>query len=250
MRIPFGCRSLRWTLGAAALALMFGTQGEAVEAPDSIRQLMLKMDAAMKGIRSAECTFKKRVRPKNKLMPLEEMRLKSNTKGDVYIRWTGKRHHGREVLYRPAHHNGKLVYKAPVVNLKLDPLGTMAMAGNRHSIKEAGILFTTKRILQDVWYIDKHPDAAESYTDLGPRTVSGGPSHCFISVTPRANYKGFYTDKSEICIHDQTFLPTYMKNWEQQGEHFVLVEEFSWERCEINHLDEKDFDIENPQYGF
>ncbi len=232
-------------VGMVTLAL----PSDAVKPPAEVAEIVLEMEKAVKRTNSSECIFRKEVRPKKKLQPQEQIQLKSNQTGDVYMKWVGKVHTGREVLFRPNHYSSKLIYKS-LINLRLDPAGKIAMLGNRHSIKEAGLLWTSKRILKDARYVDNHPDSAQSYQFLGNRTVHGVASQCFISETPLSRYKGFYIDKSEICLSEKTKLPTMIKNWEVQNNALVLVEVFSWEQCKFNHLRDADFDIDNPNYGF
>lgn len=233
------------------LLIAFGARpADAVPPPTEIRSLMLDMEKAMKTIKSSECVFRKRVRPKSKLLPQEKIQLKSNQAGDVYMKWIGERYTNREVLYRPKHHSGKLIYKAPIINLRLSPVGMVAMAGNRHNVKEAGLLWSTNRILIDARYVDKDPNSALGYEYLGARKVYGTPSKCFISLFSKERQPHFYTDKSEICVSDKTKLPTSIKNWEKKTGKMVLIELFSWEKCRFNHLKESDFDIDNPRYGF
>ncbi len=234
------------------LATLLSTSAHAAtDAQLAFAQQIQDMSAAAKQVQSAEYTFHQQEWV-NGQGPSYEIQVKFRSPGDVYMKWTGKHNQGREVLYSPTRWNGNLKVNPgrflPV--LTLDPKGKLANQGQRHSIDTLGFEATVAYFVADMNRLRDDPTRAP-VEDQGVQTVYGEPARCFEADLPRSQDKRFYADRVQLCTHVRTNLPARILAWEWMDGDLVLVEDYGYENLVLNTgLQDADFDLDNPAYGF
>lgn len=214
--------------------------------------LVERMIAAERGVKDAVYTLHRREWADGGLIPEERMAIKWRRGGDVYMRWVGERYNGREVLYSPTLTGGKLLVStaAYVPTLTLDPKGSVAMRGNRHSVLDAGLSFPVRMVREDFELARSRPELPLTAEDLGPRVLFGESARCARVTMPKDQEPGFYAMKSEFCIADRTGLPVFFEITDRMGGQVQVVERFNFVGVKVNQgLTDADFSAENPAYN-
>ena len=242
---------------AASLLLLlagplFAEEVPADELGARLEGLFSAMARAAGELTDYSCTFTKQEYVGGKLLPTETILLKqSRPIGCVYMKWIAEPEKNRETIYCPARNGGKLqVHEGGGVaswlgTLSLDPLGTLAMKGQRHPITEAGIFYTIDTIRRS--FARERQSARRG--DVGDANVEGQPSLCAaIAPGESPDQQGYASMRTEICSHRTLHLPTRVRLWEPDGQ---LVEHYTYRDYRLNPgLTERDFDTANHDYGF
>ena len=207
----------------------------------TLRALGARVERRIAEVKDYTCTFTKHERTDGELRPVETMLLKHRGPGVcLYMKWTSGHSRGREVIYCEGRYGDKIQTHegsgiASWVSLSLDPLGSRAMRGNRHSIIESGI-FNAVRFLSEL------SEARKGDVErVGPERVHGQPSICAWIARPSGK-------RTEVCIHQELLLPTRIRREDSAGE---LLEEYTYRDFKVNvGLTDRDFDVENDDYDF
>jgi len=162
---------------------------------------------------------------------------------------------GREVIWVEDRNDGKMIAHEGgllgVVRLELDPLGLLAMKGNRYPIHEIGI----ERLLEklcEVGESDRAQGECEVTLDRGAE-VDGVPCTRIEIRHPRRR-EHFAFHVAEICIDEARLVPLRFASWDwpdDPEEPPILVEDYVYEDLRLNPgLTDADFDPGNPDYDF
>lgn len=168
----------------------------------------------------------------------------------IYIKWMNDPHHKREAFYvygengnRIRFHQGGIV---GAVKLNLDPVGPLAMKGNRHPITHSGLEYLVKNIKKDLLRGNQAGDIR--FHEHGEEVVYGRKTREVQVVFPRDQSKGYYCYRMVLNLDVETKLPIRVQvfNWDNK-----LIEKYGYENLKLNPgLTEGEFDLNNSQCKF
>lgn len=213
----------------------------------------------------------KQERVDGELQPENEMQFKIRTANDgkdprsmaVYLKFLRPDEaEGREVIWVADKNDGQILgheggWKG-LLTLKLDPLGKIAMWGNRYPVTEIGFQKLIEQLLVRGQQIQESGGAVVEMID-GYQV--GDRSCLLIRVKPHRMQMGklpdgtvFEFSLAEIALDQERSIPLYYAAYgipESTGGTPPLLESYQYLDVEINvGLEEKDFDPENPEYQF
>ena len=166
----------------------------------------------------------------------------------VYLEYVGELHQGRKVLWwADGWNEGRMrVDPGPMMPiLNLDPEGRLAMRDSHYSIRQMSIKRIVDLIVKDALKVRDHPTWLPSIEDLGPQSIAGEPSRCFMTSLPKAEDPSFYAYRSRICVNTASGLPNQLQVWDLVDGEVRLYEDYSWLGLELNQgLDEAFFEPE------
>ncbi|MCB9760893.1 MAG: DUF1571 domain-containing protein [Alphaproteobacteria bacterium] len=169
-----------------------------------------------------------------------------------YMKWVTPTP-GREVILDKGRYDDELVVNpGPYLpTLHLDPVGRLAMDGQRNPIFDLSMHSIVGIIIRDSEVVDAHPAWVPDVDDLGPRAVYGEAGRCFNARIPKDQDPSFYAHRVEICFSERTLLPLVIKSWDIAAGSMRLVEDYGYEKMQVNvGLTDAHFDVDNPEYGF
>lgn len=158
---------------------------------------------------------------------------------------------GQEALYVANQNNGKLValasgWKRSFGKVKLDPDGTMAMAGQRYPITKAGILNLTKELVEIAEADTKYAECTVSHAAA---KIAGRPATMIEAIHP-VERRNFRFHKAQIFIDNDLRMPVAYRaySWPAQpGGAPVLEEQYVYTNVKLNNgFTDADFSPENP----
>jgi hypothetical protein len=201
-----------------------------------VAQLVGQMRAASDRLQDSTYTLFKQSWDGQRLSPVEEVVVKYRRPNDVYLRWEGSVHAGRELTYQPSTGSDQMWIKLGpnVPAVSIDPNGRVARRASRHSVVEAGLVFAVDRIADDVERAMDRPDLLTTFTDLGVDEQNGAQVHCWEAELPKASVPDFYAARVQVCQDTATNLPTTISVWDDLGSGVQLVERFSFAEVEVN----------------
>jgi outer membrane lipoprotein-sorting protein len=215
------------------------------------REALQRMFAAVDAVQDYEVVMDKQQWRDGKLQPLEILKIKHRRSPDCrYMDWIGDLHRGREMIYCPPEYDGKIeVHDGGFMGLftiGLDPDGSKATKGQLHRIYETGLFMLAHAVRGDLGFLDVHPELQSPV--VSKRTVEDEPSTCIDIERGSDLFKTYRVGRREICVDEQTFLPTEVMLWNTDGnpmEHYV----YSHYRLNVGFTDH-DFDTHNRDYRF
>jgi hypothetical protein len=133
--------------------------------------------------------------------------------------------------------------------IRLDPRGSLARRGNRHTVHRLGFvplsslfMADAKRMLDDLDRL--RPEVA----DLGVRSVFGQPSQCYRAELKKSVEPALYAHRVEICFQQSTGLPVDLTVWDHEDGELRQVEHYRYENLKVDvGLTDADFSPET--YG-
>lgn len=250
------------SLSALCLSLVLLSASPARGQGITLTDLQARLDAAheaWRGVKGYTCTFVKRERVEGELLEKETTLMKIRHRPfSVYMKWTRDPHEGREVLYQDGWNDGELKGHEGgvlgVVNLNLDPRGSRAMDGNRHSVLEAGVGKVIKLLRENVALAIQSGEG--EIEDLGPVTLHGMKVHGYKLKLPAGKVKAglihdpkrYYSADLRIFLEPGKGLPVGMEARDAKGR---LLETYGYTRLRLNPgLTDHDFDPDNDDYRF
>jgi outer membrane lipoprotein-sorting protein len=219
-------------------------------AADAFAAAIAAMAAATDALTDCTYTFHQHEVVGGSQQPAYVMQVKYRRPRDIYMTWTGDEATGRQLLYRDGWNNGKMrIDPGPwVPTVNLDPHGSLAMHGQRHSIDQVGFVATVPLFVADAARLVANPALVAVIVDEGADDVYGEPAHCFHAVLPKSADPGFYADEVDVCVHDRTRLPARIRAYEGGPDGPVLVEEYGYEDVKVD-VGLTDADFEPDTYG-
>ncbi len=222
-------------------------------AKDAFRAVVNGMDVAISQMQSATWRFHKQEYVDGEWLPEEIIDVRYRPPEDLYMHWVGDVHEGRELMFRPGWNDDEIrVSTGPFVpTLNLNPLGSIAMRGERHSIHHLAITSVVGNFLRDRATLEAHPELKTGAVDRGIETIYGEPARCFDLTLPKDQDPSLYAYEVDFCVHLRTGLPAHALSFSIENGAFRQVELYGYENMRINPgLTDADFDPENPEYGF
>ncbi len=222
---------------------------------DKVMKMINQAKSSVKRMKDFTSIFYKK-EYKDKQLPQEKTLLKfRKNPRSVYMKWIGKANKDREMLWVKNKNDGKIKAHEggflKLINVNLDPFGSMAMKDNRHPVTEAGFPHTVMLISKDMSLIQQHPDWGATIKDHGIKTIYGAKSHCFEAKMSKNKHPEFYAYQAYICMDLKLKLPNKVKIWQKEDGKVRLVEDYGYEKTKVNiGLSDKDFNPDNEEYKF
>jgi outer membrane lipoprotein-sorting protein len=236
----------------AIIAFMaFPCQAQTPMTLDQVEGVIKSMQKAHDGISDYVTVLHQKQRFGDELSPEERILLKFKKPFSVYMKWLDGKDQGREIIFIEGANDGKMwIHNGsfPDITFCLAPETCKSLSNGRHTVQEAGFGYIADRIARDIARAKSRPLDKVSCWDYGQRQVLGEPSRCFELVTPPRKESGYYGHRAYICQSMRTGLLNKITVWDFRK---LLVEDFGFEKTKVNvGLTEKDFDPDNPDYGF
>ncbi len=227
-----------------------------LHADDSVvnfEQVIAGMQAAASKVRDATYIIHKQEYADGSQQPAERIAVTYRAPNDVYLKWLGPTHHGRELLFRPGWNRDHLRISLgrwlPTVNL--DPHGGLAMRGNRHSIYQLPFPAIAFNFLDSAALIKANPALQVNITGLGEQWHFGETGHCYRLLLPKDREPQLYAAEVMLCVSQRTGLPLHIRSWDVEDGQRRQVEDYGYESVRLNEgLEDRDFDPDNPAYDF
>ena len=180
----------------------------------------------------------------------------------VYMKWrNGDK--GRQVLYSNEYEDGNMVVKLGGLKgrllpaIKLNPLGSQAMAESRHPITEAGILGMLDKIIEYRQQDLKHGHGVRCMR-LPNQEFDQRDCYCFVFEYESPEFSSEYR-KSELLIDTRYHIPLMARNytWATDAEdlsaseldELTMIENYSFSQIDFSkELVAIEFSRDNPKY--
>ncbi|QDT55682.1 hypothetical protein Pan44_37280 [Caulifigura coniformis] len=163
---------------------------------------------------------------------------------------------GREVIYVDGKNDGKLLvhetgFASLAGTLSLDPKGSLAMNGNRYPVTMIGLKTMTETVIEKWLQVKNEKDTKVS---IYPNATVGDLS-CKVAETVLAKpVDGIPQQTCRLYVEKATGIPVRVQSLAfpaKPGDKPETVEDYFYSRLKSNvGLTDKDFDVENPAYGF
>ncbi len=204
-------------------------------------------------LRDAAYIFHKQEYVDGKQQAAERVAVKFRAPGDIYMKWLGPVHQGRELLFRPGWNDNRLRVSlglwSPTLNL--NPQGYLAMRGNRHSIYQLPFLALIANFERSAKLIAADPALEAQVSDLGKQWHYGEEAQCYGVILPKRQQPQLYAARVRLCVSLRTGLPLLIKVWDREDGQMRLVEDYAYEDVKPNAgLRDEDFNPENSDYDF
>lgn len=220
-----------------------------------------------RNVQDYTCDFYKRERVQGELLGRQHLQAKvrHEQRNDsevvvprsIYLRYVSPQSlQGREVLYVQNERGGDLIARRggtrlPNTTLQLEPDGALAMEGQRYPITEFGMKNLVRRLIQ-VIESDTRRENCDVRMFKDAKLNDRPCTH--IQVTHRTRNPRWAFYQARIFVDDQLQLPVYFASYDwpaQPGGEPVLLEEYIFTNIKTNlGLTDRDFDRDNPEYGF
>lgn len=232
------------------LVLAFAGVAAAGDAAPDPELWVRESEAALAKIDSYTVIFHKQERVKGKLLEEETTLFKFKRPFKVYLKWIKEPFKGRETLFVEGWNDGELrAHEGGVMGIitaNLDPLGSMAMKGNRHSILDAGLEKLVIKIGANLRKGLKNNEF--TLKEHGEETVGGRKTMKVEAIYPKEKAKGYYCYRAVLNLDFEMKVPIKIQifDWDDR-----LVEYYWYEDLKLNAgLTDADFDPKNPDYRF
>jgi hypothetical protein len=247
------------------VSLTFGVQSGFAQAPPkpaAAQQFEELVDAGLAKLETIPdyCyTLRKQERVGEELLAPQQLISKIRHEPfSVYLKFTAPKNiEGKEAIYVEGQNDGKLIGRGVGIQKlfgtqKLDPRSAVAMMGNRNPITDSGM----KNLLLKLKQMLARPEAATTYEFVAlseEELVDKRPCFTWQVRNPKPTKDQLYA-RSRISFDRQWRLPVRYQRWywsQPSGGKELLVEDYTYENVKFDcGLTDKDFDPENPEYGF
>ncbi len=231
-----------------ALALALATPAWAAE---DLASLVLGMEAAYARVRDYTARFARQERVGGVLRPREELFLKFQRPGRIYLRWVAGPPRGREILFVKGRDDDRVLVHEPGVlsgffTLVMAPDSPRVLRQSRHPITDVGLgrliellVGTARRALQrgELMLLDR-----------GLTEESGRRERRLEGVLPRDPGKGYCCYRVLVSVDLEWGLPVAATifDWDDR-----MVADYAYRDLRLNPgLQDIDFDPANPEYAF
>lgn len=211
--------------------------------------LVEQMERAYAPVASYTARFVRQERIGGELRPREEVLLKWQRPGRIYMRWVAGPPKGREILFVPGRDDDNVLIREPGMLTRLFTVATApgsadVMKQSRHPITDVGVGHLIALIGETVRRAVRRGELTviehEADVPAGKRVVE--------VRLPRDPRQGYYGYRAIVTVDGATRLPVAVAvhDWEDR-----LVERYEYRDLVLNApLTAADFDPANPAYGF
>lgn len=190
------------------------------------------------------------------LIKQERIRGKLNGQQNIFVKWkkpmmiylkiNSGNDSGREIIYVKGQNDDDMIVSPGgilgAITIKISPESRLAMRNNRHSIDEAGMAATIRRINSMIKEDMKKPGHKIRLTYVGDE-MYGDTETIHIRVENSS-----YAGRTEIYIYKDTHLIYALHSYDKKGS---LLESYTYKDIKTGvKLTEKDFDPKNEEYNF
>ncbi len=163
---------------------------------------------------------------------------------------------GREVIFVSGKNDGKLlVHETGIASLvgtlSLDPAGKLAMDGNRYPVTMIGLRTMTETVIEKWLQVKNEKDLKVS---VYPNATVGDLSCKVVETTLAKPVEGLAYQTVRLYMEKATGYPVRVQSLAfpvKAGDKPETVEDYFYSKLKTNvDLTDKDFDAENPAYGF
>jgi hypothetical protein len=186
----------------------------------------------------------------------QKLRIKLREKPfSVYLYFKGN-HEGREVIYVTGKNDGDLLVhetgiKSIIGTLGLPPTGDRAMSENRYPVTKIGIGNMLDAIVQQ-W--EKEARKTKPTVKYYPNAKVGDTQCRVIESTHAKKGNGVTFHRTRLFIDRETGLPIRVQQFgfpKKSGAKPSVIEDYTYSKIKTNvGLQNRDFDTDNPKYGF
>jgi Protein of unknown function (DUF1571) len=235
-------------LGAGMLPLRSGA--EVIFTDEALRLLELAEERYAE-VQDYTTILLARERVGGTLNPERAILLKFGRPFSVYMRWMDGPSQGREGLFVAGAWGDRFLVQekhglARFVTAEIPPRDPRVFQAGRHPVTEVGI----GHLLQVVGHDARRAarNGVLTVIDRGVQSVAGRPAHEVEGILPSDPEAGYYCHRVVVAFDLENHLPVraIVYDWADQ-----LVEEYTYTHLHLNPgLTTRDFDPENPEYGF
>lgn len=163
---------------------------------------------------------------------------------------------GREVLYVEGERSGDMLVRkggtvTPYVTLRIDPEGVQAKRASQYPVTQSGFRYMIEELKARMETEMEH--ALYEVKEYEGAKLDGRPCRHLV-VRHRKRHPELDFHSARVFLDKERGLPVYFAAYEwpeAEGEEPRLLEEFLFTRITLNPgFAEKDFQEENPEYGF
>lgn len=232
-----------------------------LEGDEATKLLLRSLQAARQRLEASAgytATMRRQERINGQLGPEQTMAMKvKHHPFAIYLKFL-KPDAGREVVYAKGRYDDDVIAhpggfgRAFLPRLKVAPDSSLAMAGNRHPVTDAGLLNLTNKL---IWFrkLDLTDDEAETVLD---RVTDSDGRHWLRSVHthPHKNPDRPFM-YIEVLYDPETKIPMRISSyaWPEPGDdgERKLAERYEYDVLDLDApLTDLDFDPANPEYEF
>ncbi|KAF0134548.1 MAG: hypothetical protein FD145_566 [Candidatus Saganbacteria bacterium] len=203
----------------------------AIGSEDKIIDILRKAEKAYSQIGNYCAVLVKKERINDKYI-LEEILLKFKKPFKVYLKWIGKNHKGREIIFDKDKNNGNMLVREGsflhFLTHSLNPKSDMAMDGQRHSIDEIGIGNLITKISMEVNKAAQNNDIELSFSEDNNHYALYGH---FLNDE-------YYSKKFHLFVNKDNYMIKRAVFYDSKG----IFEDYTFDQLELNqNFSEKDF---------
>jgi len=219
-----------------AAALITGpVRAQSPAEAEAFHAAIARMAAATAAVADATFTMHRQEYVRGELMPAEQMAVRYRPPHDVCMTWTGDVHQGRVLLFRPGWNDDDLwVRPEPwMPALDLDPRGTLATRGERHTIHRMGWHNLVPLFQADVALAEARRELA-AVEDMGMVMLHGEPAHCWRVVSRKDLEPRLYGTELEICVDPNNHLMRQATVRDVEDGALRMVEKYGFSNITVN----------------
>jgi hypothetical protein len=239
---------IRYSLLVPLIWIVFSATVRAQHTTCNLDSVLRVVETAYAGVRDYRCALSKKEYVDGEYIVWKNVVYKFRKPNFYYMKWTEGKTEGQEVLYAGEKYDNKLKVHLGgllnVMNLSLDPKGSMAMRSGRHPITESDHGFTIRQIRMNVQRAQR--EKAARIDCLNDATVGNRRTKLYRAEFPEN--KGFINHVIFMHVDNELNLPVKIEMYDWSDR---LVESYTFSNLRINTgLKDIDFDTENPAYRF
>jgi Protein of unknown function (DUF1571) len=235
-------------LGAGVLAL---PSGAGVSSADGALRLLELAEEGYAEVQDYTTILLARERVGGALNSEQAILLKFGRPFSVYMRWMDGPYQGREGLFVEGAWGDRFLVQekqgiARLVTAAISPHDPRVFQVGRHPVTDVGIGHLLQILGRDARRAASN--GVLTVIDRGRRSVAGRPAHEVEGILPSDPDAGYYCHRVVVSFDLENRLPVraVIYDWAEQ-----LVEEYTYTQLRLNPgLTTRDFDPENPEYGF
>ena len=215
---------------------------------NNLDSLIRIAEAKYASINDYTCMVSKKELVNGEYITWRNVYFKYRKPDNYYLKWTEGSSEGKEVLYAGKKYNYKMKAHLGgllnVINVNLDPKGSLAMKESRHNIFESDIGFVINLIKTNLQLSRKQKAGYVSY--VKEVKINNCSANLFKAEFPKS--KGFYCHVIYLYLDKDMNLPVKFEVYDWSDK---LIGSYMFSNIKINvGLKDYDFDINNKSYHF